>query len=153
MVQYDRLRPELLDAGVKLTMVGIGKPDIAMRVCSEHLGLSQPQDFIFVDQENTLYDLLDLNVNLFTPATAFSFLDRFTRKGGMDDLNMVLGKWLPRPGVSDGAVIIPPKQRQALNQGGTFVFKGKNTLLAHYDESTAAHADLERVKSIALRAI
>jgi len=48
------------------------------------------------------------------------------------------------------AVIIPPKQRQAFNQGGTFIFKGKNTLLAHYDESTAAHADIERVKSIAL---
>uniref|UniRef100_A0A7S1G041 Uncharacterized protein n=1 Tax=Corethron hystrix TaxID=216773 RepID=A0A7S1G041_9STRA len=150
MVKYDRLRPELQALGVGLCMIGIGKPEVALRVCKEHLELDQPEDFIFVDPENALYDKLDLNVNLFTIATAFSFLDRFSSEGGMKDLNYVLSKWLPQPGKSEGAVIIPPKQRQAFNQGGTFIFKGKNTLLAHYDESTAAHADIERVKSIAL---
>jgi len=49
------------------------------------------------------------------------------------------------------AFFIPPKQEQALLQGGSFVFDGAETLLAHYDESTAAHADLEQVKEVALK--
>ena len=45
---------------------------------------------------------------------------------------------------------IPPKQAQALLQGGTFVFNGPSTLYAHYDPSTAAHASIDRVLEIAL---
>ena len=44
----------------------------------------------------------------------------------MGDLNDVLGKW-------GDAFIIPPKQAQAFNQGGMFVFDGDETVLAHYD--------------------
>jgi hypothetical protein len=47
------------------------------------------------------------------------------------------------------AFYIPPKQSQALLQGGTFVFRGNETLFAHYDPSTAAHAPMERVLEIA----
>jgi len=153
MVKYNRLRPVLQKANIELVMIGIGKPEAAQRVCGEHLELTRPEEFIFVDPDNSLYGLLDLNMNLFTPATAFSFLKRFSTKGGMNDLNRVLSKWLPRPGVSEGAVIIPPRQRQAFNQGGTFIFNGGRTLLAHYDESTGAHADFERVQSIAMDAV
>jgi hypothetical protein len=47
------------------------------------------------------------------------------------------------------AFYIPPKQAQALLQGGTFVFRGNDTLYAHYDPSTAAHAPMDRVIEIA----
>ena len=47
------------------------------------------------------------------------------------------------------AFFIPPKQEQALLQGGTFVFAGSRTVFAHYDESTAAHASLEQVMEVA----
>lgn len=46
------------------------------------------------------------------------------------------------------AFYIPPKQAQALLQGGTFVFDGPKTLFAHYDPSTAAHASIDRVLEI-----
>ena len=48
------------------------------------------------------------------------------------------------------AFFIPPKQAQALLQGGTFVFDGAKTVFAHYDESTAAHASLEQVLELAM---
>jgi hypothetical protein len=47
------------------------------------------------------------------------------------------------------AAILPPKQAQALLQGGTFVFNGDRTVYAHYDPSTAAHADVDEVLAIA----
>jgi hypothetical protein len=50
------------------------------------------------------------------------------------------------------AFYIPPKQSQALLQGGTFVFCGNQTLFAHYDPSTAAHASIDRVMDIAQKA-
>ena len=43
------------------------------------------------------------------------------------------------------AFYIPPKQEQAFLQGGTFIFDGPDTIYAHYDESTAAHADVDEV--------
>jgi hypothetical protein len=51
------------------------------------------------------------------------------------------------------AFYIPPKNTQALLQGGTFVFDGPRTLYAHYDPSTAAHASIDRVLDIANSAI
>jgi hypothetical protein len=50
---------------------------------------------------------------------------------------------------TDSAFYIPPKQSQALLQGGTFVFRGNDTLFAHYDPSTAAHASMDQVIEIA----
>lgn len=46
------------------------------------------------------------------------------------------------------AFFIPPKSEQAFLQGGTFIFDGPKTVFAHYDESTAAHADLEEVLEV-----
>ena len=54
--------------------------------------------------------------------------------------------------VSLEAAFIPPKQEQAFNQGGTFVFDGADTLFAHYDESTGAHASVEEVVKLATKA-
>jgi hypothetical protein len=50
-------------------------------------------------------------------------------------------------------VYIPPKQSQAFNQGGTFVFAGDQTLFAHYDESTGAHSDIDMVIGLAKQQI
>ena len=61
----------------------------------------------------------------------------------MKDLLDVLGKW-------KDAVFIPPKQEQAFQQGGAFIFKGKDTIFAHYDASAGAHVE---VMSVVERAI
>jgi hypothetical protein len=47
------------------------------------------------------------------------------------------------------AIFIPPKQDQAFNQGGTFLFDGNDTIFAHYDESTGAHSDIDQVMRLA----
>ena len=44
---------------------------------------------------------------------------------------------------------MPPKQEQAFLQGGTFVFDGPDLIYAHYDESTAAHANVDKVVQLA----
>ena len=49
------------------------------------------------------------------------------------------------------AIYIPPKQSQALLQGGTFVLRNQRALYAHYDPSTAAHAPIQTVLDIALK--
>ena len=50
------------------------------------------------------------------------------------------------------AAYVPPKRGQAFNQGGTFVFRGENTVYAHYDEATSAHANIETVLRLAKQA-
>jgi hypothetical protein len=51
------------------------------------------------------------------------------------------------------AIYIPPKQDQAFNQGGTFVFNGPSTIFAHYDESTGAHSDIDVVIDLAKQSV
>jgi hypothetical protein len=47
------------------------------------------------------------------------------------------------------ALYIPPKQSQAFNQGGTFLFDGEETIFAHYDASTGAHSNIQEVIDLA----
>jgi hypothetical protein len=47
------------------------------------------------------------------------------------------------------AVYIPPRQEQAFNQGGTFLFDADQTVFAHYDESTGAHSNIQQVIDLA----
>ena len=53
------------------------------------------------------------------------------------------------PSCVDVAIYIPPKQEQAFNQGGAFLFDGDETAFAHYDESTGAHCDIQQVIDLA----
>lgn len=145
ILKYNNVRDELLENDVKLVMVSLGLPEKGKELIS-HLELTNGDEYLFVDPENALYDNLQLNSgvgSMITMATSFSFLDRFTTKGGMDVLLNVLSKW-------KDAIYIPPKQSQAFNQGGTFVFNGPTTNFAHYDESTAAHANVIDVMKIAI---
>jgi AhpC/TSA antioxidant enzyme len=128
-------------------MISIGKPEIGKELVS-HLGLTDGAKWLFVDPENVLYDALLLNRGVketfFSISTPFSFLDRFKAKDGMKELLEVLSKW-------NQASYLPPKQSQAFNQGGTFIFNGFETVFAHYDESTGAHANVGYVKDLAIR--
>lgn len=57
----------------------------------------------------------------------------------MDDLSAVLKRWTPW---------VPPRQDQALQQGGLLVFDGRSCVYAHYDAATGAHADLAVVLGV-----
>ena len=110
---------------------------------ADHVGYSR--DKLLADPDNLLYDALQLNSGLqrtfFSPSTPYAILDRLT-SNKMGDLNAVLGRW-------KDAFIIPPKQKQALNQGGLFVFDGDASAFVHYDASTGAHGDLDQAVAVA----
>jgi len=105
-----------------------------------------PQELFFVDPDNALYDALDLNRGVqrtfFNINTPYAFLKRIQQPDGLKDLGYIVSRW-------SNALFLPPKQAQALLQGGTFVFCGDRTVYAHYDPSTAAHADLDQVIQLA----
>jgi len=119
----------------------------------KHLDIDEGEKWIFVDPENTLYDTLQLNrgieTTFFSIETPFAFKDRIfgsnDRKDGMKDLLDVLGKW-------KDAVYIPPKQEQAFQQGGAFIFKGEETAFAHYDAAAGTHVEVATAVEKALEA-
>lgn len=123
---------------MKLVIVSIGVPEKGKALC-EHLAVADGENFVFVDPSNALYEDLDLNKSVartfFNPATPLAFKDRLFREGSMfsSELTEVLSKW-------KDAFYVPPKQDQAFNQGGAFIFDEDRTVYAHYDEATAAHA-------------
>jgi hypothetical protein len=137
-----------LAANVTLAIVSIGKPEVGMELV-KHLGLEDGADFLFVDPTNQVYDALDLNrgvdITFFNPATPLAFGNRLLQGKGIisDELTEVLFKW-------KDAFYIPPKRDQAFYQGGAFLFSGDDTLYAHYDEATAAHAVPDEMVSRAL---
>jgi len=134
-----------LAANITLIMVGIGKPSVGKELV-EHLGIPNGEQFIFADPENALYDDLDLNrgvaTTFFSPATPYAIRDRLWN-GDTKEIGEVLQKW-------SKAFYIPPKREQAFNQGGTFIFRGYDTIYAHYDEATGAHADITKVIRLAV---
>jgi len=126
-------------------MVSIGTPENGKKLV-DHLSIPNFADYLYVDPENVLYDSLNLNKGVrstfFSPGTPFAFLKRFTEADGTKELNEVLSKW-------NEAIYVPPRQDQAFNQGGTFLFDGDTTVFAHYDESTGAHSDIQQVIDLA----
>ena len=151
MEELQQQQQQQPDNSIRLVMVSIGVPEKAQQLV-DHLDCfasqEQAEQIFFVDPDNQLYDALDLNRGIqrlaFNLNTPFAFLDRLQQKDGLKDLGEVLSKW-------SRAFFIPPKQAQALLQGGTFVFAGNRTVYAHYDPSTAAHASIDRVLEIARR--
>nr|XP_020187303.2 prostamide/prostaglandin F synthase [Aegilops tauschii subsp. strangulata] len=126
--------PKFESAGAKLIAIGVGTSDKA-RILAD--GLPFPVDSLYADPERKAYDVLGLyhglGRTLFSPASAkiYSRLDsikeatkNYTLKGTPADLTGVM------------------------QQGGMFVFKGKELLYAWRDEGTGDHAPLDDVLGI-----
>ena len=146
IVQYNRIRKSLLAANdINLIVISIGLPQKGQQL-AQHLNISNGIEWIYVDPDNKTYDALQLNSGISSTfasiETPFAFRDRIFglngRKDGMDDLLNVLSKW-------SNAIFIPPKQEQAFQQGGAFIFKGYDTFFAHYDASAGAHIEVMNV--------
>lgn len=103
-----------------------------------------PREHLLADPSSTTYEALGLvkgvRQTFFGSQTAFSFLERIRKPTGLSDLKDVLSRWKPW---------IPPKQDQAFQQGGMFVFEGTKCVWSHYDQATGAHADLSEVLGVA----
>jgi len=128
-------------------MVSIGTPENGAKLV-DHLLIPNLAEYLYVDPKNTLYDSLHLNRGVsstfFSVGTPFAFLKRFTTRDGTKELYEVLSKW-------NKAIYLPPRQNQAFNQGGTFLFEGDETILAHFDESTGDHCDIQTVIDLATK--
>jgi len=137
---------------VDLVLISIGKPEVGKKLL-KHLEIQNGEDWIFCDPDNSCYDALELNSGIettfFSIETPFAFRDRFFgsngRTDGMKDLLDVLGKW-------KDAIYIPPKQEQAFQQGGVFVFKGGETAFAYYDAAAGTHMEVEKAVDRAITA-
>lgn len=121
-------------AGVKLIAVGVGTASKA-RILAERLPF--PMECLYADPERQAYDVLGLYYGLgrtfFNPASA-KVLSRF------DSLQKA---------VKNYTIEATPDERSGvLQQGGMFVFRGKQLLYARKDEGTGDHAPLEDVLNI-----
>lgn len=128
--------PLLNESGAKLFMVSIGTYERSKEFV-ERTGF--PAELLFVDPGSTTYKSLGLvkgvRETFFSAETAFSFKKRI-QESKLSDLGGVMPRW---------KAWIPPKQDQALQQGGMFVFRGAQCVFAHFDKGTGAHADFKDV--------
>ncbi|ESR39376.1 Thioredoxin domain-containing protein [Citrus sinensis] len=121
-------------AGVKLIAVGVGTPNKA-QILAERLPF--PMDCLYADPDRKVYNLLGLyhgvGRTFFNPASAKVF-SRFEAL---------------RKAVQNYTIEATPDDRSSvLQQGGMFVFKGKQLLYARKDEGTGDHASLDDVFDI-----
>ncbi|CAL4918831.1 unnamed protein product [Urochloa decumbens] len=129
---------EFESAGAKLIAIGVGTPDKA-RILADRmtpLQLPFPVDYLYADPERKAYNVLGLyhglGRTLFSPASAkiYSRLD-YLKKATK---NYTL----------EGT---PANLTGVFQQGGMFVFRGKELLYSWRDEGTGDHAPLDDVLS------
>mmetsp|Transcript_1800 Transcript_1800/g.2400 ORF Transcript_1800/g.2400 Transcript_1800/m.2400 type:complete len:148 (+) Transcript_1800:566-1009(+) len=141
----------LLANNVDLVVVSIGLPEKGAQLM-KHLNIKDGIDWVFCDPENASYDALELNRGIASTfasiETPVAFRDRIfgmnNRKDGMNDLLDVLSKW-------KDAIYFPPKQEQAFQQGGAFIFRGSDLLFAHYDAAAGTHVEVAKVVEKAIK--
>ncbi|XP_057528354.1 thioredoxin-like protein AAED1, chloroplastic isoform X2 [Amaranthus tricolor] len=119
-------------AGVKLIAVGVGSANKA-RMLGERLPF--PMECLYADPERKAYDVLGLYYGLgrtfFNPASVFSRFESL--KKAMENYTIEA---------------TPDDRSGVLQQGGMFVFKGKELLYARKDEGTGDHAPLDDVFNV-----
>ncbi|KAM1048341.1 hypothetical protein ACFX13_028154 [Malus domestica] len=125
-------------AGVKLIAVGVGTPDNA-RILAERLPF--PMDSLYADPDRKAYDVLGLYFGLgrtfFNPASAkiFSRFEAFQKA------------------LKNYTIEATPEDKSSvLQQGGMFVFKGKQLLYGRKDEGTGDHAPLDDIFDVCCKA-
>jgi peroxiredoxin len=127
-------KPQFDAAGVKLIAVGVGTPNKA-RILAERLPF--PLDSLYADPDRQAYNVLGLYYGIgrtfFNPASAKVF-SRF------EDLQKSVKNYTLEA--------TPDDKSSVLQQGGMFVFKGKQLLYARKDEGTGDHAPLDDIFNI-----
>ncbi|GLJ43643.1 hypothetical protein SUGI_0908570 [Cryptomeria japonica] len=128
------VKPKFDSAGVKLIAIGVGTPDKA-RILAERLPF--PSDSLYADPDRKAYNALGLyygfNRTFFNPASVNVF-SRF------DSYRDVMKKYTVKA--------TPEDKSSVLQQGGMYVFKGKELLYARKDEGTGDHAPLDDVLNV-----
>lgn len=130
------MKPQLDDVGAKLLLVSIGTNE---KLAMFHDETQFPLETLYADADSACYEALDLYKSVrrtfFDPATPVSMLRRIQSEG-MGDLGNIMKRWKPW---------VPPRQDQAFQQGGMFVFRGEEAVFIHRDRATGDHADFSAV--------
>ncbi|KAK4791247.1 hypothetical protein SAY86_031660 [Trapa natans] len=128
------IKPRLDAAGVKLIAVGVGEPRKA-RMLGERLPF--PMDCLYADPERKAYDVMGLYFGLartfLNPASGKVFSRFDAIKKATENYTMEA---------------TPDDRIGVLQQGGMFVFKGKELLYARKDEGTGDHAPLDDILNV-----
>ncbi|EYU41366.1 hypothetical protein MIMGU_mgv1a012064mg [Erythranthe guttata] len=121
-------------AGVKLIAVGIGTPDKAQLLAER---LPFPLDSLYCDPDRKAYELLGLY---------FGFRRTFLNPAS----TKVFSRFEEVKKATKNYTIkaTPDDTSSVLQQGGMFVFKGKQLLYARKDEGTGDHAPLDDIFEI-----
>ncbi|XP_078170984.1 thioredoxin-like protein AAED1, chloroplastic isoform X1 [Carex rostrata] len=124
-------------AGVKLIAIGVGTPDKA-RILAERLPF--PLENLYADPDRKAYDVLGLYYGM-----ARTFLNPASRKvfSRFESIKEATKNYTMKATPSDVSSV--------LQQGGMFVFKGKELMYARKDEGTGDHAPLDDVLNICCR--
>jgi len=142
---------------VKLVVVGLGSVESA-QTFSERTGF--PMDMLLVDEseETEAYKAIGTrnsqrdssnNKQMFEGVESMwsSATTDAIEARGRDDLNAITGN-LFKPGIYKP--MMPSTVEATLVQGASFVFKGEEVLLEHYDVSSGAHVSVEELLEAAL---
>ncbi|XP_065629948.1 thioredoxin-like protein AAED1, chloroplastic isoform X2 [Quercus suber] len=129
-------------AGVKLVAIGVGTPNKA-RILADRLPF--PMDCLYADPERKAYDILGLYYGFgrtfFTPA-----IDDFSALTLMHQAKVFSRFGALQKAVKNYTIkAIADDKSSVLQQGGMFVFKGKQLLYARKDEGTGDHAPLDDI--------
>eukprot|EP00898_Chlorokybus_atmophyticus_P007262 jgi/Chlat1/7537/Chrsp62S07031 len=127
-----KVKPLLDDAGVKLVVLSVGKPESAVTFCER---VPFPTEHLYADPDKSVYDTLKLYRSLgrtfANPATPKALLQRGLKAVSEAAKNYTL--------------IMPAQRDDAFQQGGMFIFEGQKVLFAHRDEGTADHAKMKDI--------
>mmetsp|Transcript_19463 Transcript_19463/g.32726 ORF Transcript_19463/g.32726 Transcript_19463/m.32726 type:complete len:140 (+) Transcript_19463:556-975(+) len=133
-------------------VVGIGSPEKAREFASL---VPFPVECLYVSPDRSVYKTLELYGNLTGEEGLFfdpNVVDGVKRLF----FNKKTGEALKSRGTSglksatkNFKPLAPPEPRDAVQQGGLYVFKGQATLFAHKDEGTGDHALPEEVLAAA----
>ena len=127
-----------------MVAVSIGTPLAGHRVASAlNLG-----DFVYGDQKATLHATIgtrsSFTATFLSPATPLSLLSRW-QADGLATLTETLGDWF-----RSDLVIVPPEPKQALVQGGAFLFDNNGEMkYCHSDKGTGDHVNMEEFEKVA----
>lgn len=128
------VKPQMDEAGVNLIALSVGVPEKGRLFCER---VPFPEASLFLDPERVAYRELSLYEGLgrtfFSRATpkALSGLNFQKFKEAVENYTFKMTK--------------PPKNVDAYQQGGLFVFDGPEIIYAHKDAGTADHAPMDEV--------
>jgi len=133
-------------------VVGIDSPESATEFSSR---LPFPADSLYVNPDRSAYKALELYGDLtgdegvfFDPKVVEGVKRLFFNKATGEALKARGTEGL-KSATKNFKPLSPPEPRDAVQQGGLFVFRGRETLLAHRDEATGDHAGAEEVLAAA----